>query len=884
MFKVIFSVAFFLFAALSVLIGIKTGKKYRWQFSISKIILTLLAALIAMVVSALVGWALGKSFSGVLATSLIDSFPIFEGMEQINGVATVIVAGIVAPFIFYIAFPVSRAFANSFSFDLANVFMKLDGDATDAEIERRLDAAEKGMTEEEYLLSKLKRERKAKSRKRLRKEELRVTERNILGALVGGLMAFLLFCIYLVPATGLCTVVNNVTTILPLTSIGDTGETITTIADGAANNVGAVAVRSLGGNALYAGMTSCPIDGKFASLSTEADFIAKFSKGLELSAPPSEEEAVKELSEEELEIQNKKAADALRDAAKSFQKTTILPIIMADILPETVDDWRANNEEALIPKPAIADKFDTILDQLKNTSVSTVKADFATFLNISAISVETGVANDETLDSVTIFSNEEFARTTIEELLSNPRFAGSVAPLINNALSSSADKIGIPETIDKYYKDFLEEIYDAYAESSKKNNQASYLKRHVNSIFNEFAIRVTDTTAETFTSQAMQQFGGKLSKESFKKFISESPFDIILPDGTVAHDTISSQEKLEQYSIIVTLKDIEVEPVSVSNVKNEADALAIALHNIQKFNDILDSDEEADTTGAAIKALGAFIDALARSEHVGKDQANTILTAILQSKELNKRTGISNLQAADLAASITESGSYVESIEELGTSIEVMEMSSSGEPTVEQIKNLIKNVTPEIAEHLKKLFTTSVLERYDVSTSSSERIVELINYMIDNLLDAKERGISKDQLEKEATALSDMFEIIMGDSGDEKFNLAFGANSATGLTAQEFVDRTLASDIVSKSLVDAVYKGKPTYVIDPLKLSTKSTEEEQGDLINALNTAWKAGSGSTSAELDQLKQELTSIASLLNCNVTVSNSGVSLTPTEQPAE
>ncbi|MBR2432270.1 MAG: hypothetical protein IKB23_05070, partial [Clostridia bacterium] len=651
MFKVIFSIAFFLFAALSVLIGIKTGKKYRWQFSISKIILTLLAALIAMVVSALVGWALGKSLSGVIATSLVDSFPIFEGMEQINGVATVIVAGLVSPFIFYIAFPVSRAFANSFSFDLANVFMKLDGDATDAEIERRLDAAEKGMTEEEYLLSKLKRERKAKSRKRLRKEELRVTERNILGAIVGGLMAFLLFCIYLVPATGLCTVINNVTTILPLTSIGDTGETITMIADGAANNVGAVAVRSLGGNALYAGMTSCPIDGKFASLSTEADFIAKFSKGLELSAPQSEEETAKELSEEELAIQNKKAADALRDAAKSFRKTTILPIIMADILPKTVDDWRANNEEALIPKPAIADKFDTILDQLKNTSVSTVKADFATFLNISAISVETGVANDETLDSVTIFSNEEFARTTIEELLSNPRFAGSVAPLINNALSSSADKIGIPETIDKYYKDFLEEIYDTYVESTKKKNQASYLKRHINSIFNEFAIRVTDTTAETFTSQAIQQFSiVKPVKEDFKKFISESPFDIILPDGTVAHDTISSQEKLEQYSIIVTLKDIEIESVSVSNVKNEADMLAIALHNIQKFNDILDSEEEADTTGEAIKALGVCIDALARSEHVGKDQATIILTAILQSKELSQKTGISNLQAIDLAA------------------------------------------------------------------------------------------------------------------------------------------------------------------------------------------------------------------------------------------
>ena len=62
MYKSLFSIAFVALALISVLLGFLVGKRKKWQFSVSKMIFIVVAAVAAMVLADLVSWLL----SGVL--------------------------------------------------------------------------------------------------------------------------------------------------------------------------------------------------------------------------------------------------------------------------------------------------------------------------------------------------------------------------------------------------------------------------------------------------------------------------------------------------------------------------------------------------------------------------------------------------------------------------------------------------------------------------------------------------------------------------------------------------------------------------------------------------------------------------------------------------
>ena len=860
MFNAIFSIAFFIFAALATLIGIIKGKKYRWQLSVSKIVLAIAAAVVAMLASSLVGLGLGSALSGFISSSVADTFPTLKDIEDLRGMFTAIIASLAAPLFFYAFFPIAKALSGSFTFDLAHLLMRLDGDAADAEIEKRLDAAEKGIDDGEYLLHKLKKERRAKYRRRMRQKEMQYTERNILGALCGGIFAFLIFCIYLTPVTGMLTIADDVLPILSVTPIGEMNETVTDIVDGAANNAGAVTVRALGGKALYSGMTTYSVGSKSATLENETKFLSEFSESfLSASALPDE-------NDEEKAERNTKAAKIVRDSARSFQSTNMIPALLVKILPEAISDWQLG-EDSFIPRPDGTDELMPVLECLKETSTSTVKADYATLANVYALMLENGLADSE--DAMQTYANGTFTQGALKELLSNERFAPAVTNITNQQISSVFKKIDAPQDLDGAYEDFLDDLFATLNESATQTDRATYLKVLNAYAFDSVSLKVTPTTLDTFVAQEIQQFGAALpSRDEFVQFVKETPLDILLRDGTVVHKCLTSQEQLEEYSYTISYKSIKLDVRSVKDSDNESILLTDAFSGMYKFVSLL----EGGNTVEAIKAVGPMLDALADSETVGNDNAKLFLAAILQSDDVQDETGLSKLQAISVAESIAKEGNYTEALEAIGNGVSVMEAASGGKASDGDVKALIRNMTASTAQTLKLFFTEPTLRNYGTSVNSSFKATELIGHMLDNMALANERGITEDQLKIEAAAISDVFAVVMNANGYAESNLAFGDNCITGLSAMAHTSRVIQSEIASQTLIDAVYEGKNTATVNLLKMHTTLTEDEQNALLGALNSEWQSAPEQT----ETLKKTLISIASLSNCEVKISGNEVSL--------
>ena len=374
MFKTIFSISFFVIAAIVALAGALLGRKKRWQLSAARLIFTLAATAISVLASIIIGRALGSALSDPLSVLITDTMPELSGVEELGAISSVLAASLIAPLLFYVLFTVLKLISGGLAIDLGYIFMRLNGDAADAEIERRLDAAERGIDDSEFILRRLKAERRLRTRRRMHKKELRATERNILGAVCGSICTLVIFIICLMPASGMITVASDVVPYIASTA------DIPDIVDDAADSAGVVTARALGGDAMYSAMTTHSLNGRSVKLANETKFISEFNDGFIASVLYVDDEE----SDEARKARRAELADAVIATKESFEKTAIVSTLFAKMLPDAVDAWE-NDEAHTIPKPDVADDLMHILSHLKNTSEQTIKEDYATFVNIYAL-------------------------------------------------------------------------------------------------------------------------------------------------------------------------------------------------------------------------------------------------------------------------------------------------------------------------------------------------------------------------------------------------------------------------------------------------------------------------------------------------------------------
>ena len=987
MFKMIFFGVFLFFALIFALCGMLKGRKYKWQFSATRIILLVIATLITTVISALIGWLAG----GVLANTVLPMLESTGGKVNIGellkavpsapAIIRAVVAMIVAPLVFLVVFAIVKPLIKLLTKPIGKLLLKIGKkkpveeaapvenletldetapeaaeavEATEAvaeEAEQDGEAIVEAEAETEAEEAPKKKEKKEKVKKPKKYDQFRSDKKfDPLGAVLGAACSVLIFVVLLVPFVGVVDFANSIVQVV-VTPDDPTTEIVCEISDAAANNAGAKTVNALGGKAVWSALTTFPVNGEWTSAPRETRFLSEVADAIiDIKNP---------------EMSRADAAESLRDISESFDKAAVVPTLLSEVLSAASEDWGSNKEFCGIAAPKLGDTIDPVVKDffaiMKDSNKENIHGDFKTIVDTIALVVEhDAMAAMKGSDAMMgLFKNEPLVSGIMLEFLENERMSSLVGSMTNLGLSIFSEQLGVEANAEGAYDAFIAEMEDAYAgvnaadgmlsvealaakvskaydnqgialsngvatcialdmldtlergdaEEMKaffKNQGSSTLKADgdidavllgtsdapaANSASLAIISAIADQVSETTTRDELKAI---IAAEFAKTSIAFTPEELESISDSLAgkmhsdikagklsfnRGAISGQEDLENKSVKITYEDLKVEPVKIDNKEKEAKAIAKVFASTLDTVDQLSA--EGSKTSNVIAAFGPVLDNFADCQTIGEEITANMLVSILQSEKVRGEIGFTLVQATDMANKINNGTvgdeNYTILLKSLGTTVDIISTSANKDGnTPEAVETLMKDITPTTAEVLKDLSTPDTVKNYGVPEKSADAVSGMMSDMFGNMSSAKEEGrLNEEEYARESQAVSDMMSIAMS-AGNSGATSTFGENSATNITATEFVDRAAGSVVISETLVNTVYGDEESAKVDPLASNRTLSDDEKGELVGAIDAKWQTQLETSNDEAANAEYQkvLTSVASIVNVNIAFTAGGV----------
>ena len=992
MIKIIFSCAIFLFFLLAMLVGFFKGKKYVWQFSVSRILIVLASAVVAVFLTALVSWLLGGALTGVVSKLFKgEAAGLLTALPTIPDALQAIIASLLSPFIFLLFFLVIKSVAGIFNGHLCELVIKLV-DKIKLRIEKKKQLSKKleesaptedaatviegeadapvvldGESEPEEKTAETEEisaeEAPAQApvaipKRKIRKQDYLSYRLDKIGAVCGAVCSFLVLIVALMPFVGTLDTANSFVQMFAATDKKEEKSAITTIAevsDALAENVGCKTIEVLGGKLVYGGITTYPVNGKFAPMSRETAFISDMGEAIAMIR---DKEGDKEA-----------AAEALTETQLTFDKATMTPMLLSDLLSAASDKWAYGEKFCGIACPSLGEKFDPVMkgfvEIMKTSSYDTINGDYETITNTVAIVVKhDAMGGIKSSDGVlSIFRNEELVSGSVFELLENSRTAPMVEHITNVGVSVMTNKVGVPKNNTELYDDFISDMSAAYLDATSYGestyDELTALSDSVETIYDEHGIDLTKgvssciaasmiTELETGSDAEMREFfaddesgvqylsaassetdeaiaiidkiASKVKKTMTKEELTELVKTELLAtegigDAMSEEELVSTSERIAsgmykdvaagnlkykdavfanveefaELTRVIPREALVIESGVVTDNREEADNLAKMFASAM---DVVDSTSEGDyKIDEVITAFGPVLDVSAKTETIGEKQTAVLLTALLQSEKVRDGVGMTLIQATNVSTSMNKGyaagDTYAILMKSLGKTVEVMQISSDDGDATEAITELIADITPSSAETLQEISTPEMVKKQGINEKSAEPVSEMLSDMFGNMSTAKEEGMPEERYEDEAKAVNDMLTIAMSANKSDEKNLFGTENSKTGITATDFVNRAADSIIISETFVNSVYgkEGGEEPKLDPLLSNRQLTSAEKTELITALDAKWKTQLESSADKTANAEYQkvLVSIASIVNVQVEITESGVSEVVNTPPA-
>lgn len=798
--------------ALVVLGGVMKGRKAAWQYTACRLANVVVSAVIAVIVSALIGKALGNLISKELMNLLPDDVSAALGaMPSASGLVSAFVAMFLAPILFYFIFAIVRGIIGLFVPSIAYAM---------------INGKNKGGFEEGKKLSK--------------KKLLKIQKGGPVGMLLGGVCALCLFIVLAAPLTAYVTVANGVM------MMGQSDNEIFTVAaevtDAVSENMGTKAVKKLGGDLLVANMTSYELSGEKSNLTTEMKLVTAIGKAVH---------AVNDNN-----VDRAEAASVVREVGDAFEETKFLPAAMAELLDSASDSWSEGEKFAGVNAPSLGENSEVLTKEIYTTfddsNTETVKKDAHTIANIIACIVEAEAFDEIKGNFISVLENEDVSQKILFELLDNDHLDGMVGGLMNYGVEVLCNSLEIRHDMDGIYGEFLADLEKIDAGTDPSDEEyVSKVQTEYKKLFDKYGIKISDQSVK---DAAIADANGV----DMVKWLAEQ--EIIL-----------SENDFIEKSVLVTAVDINLKDHQITDKAAEAVKLAKALHSVVTLSEQLKGNNDTVNT---VTELGPVLDAFAQTESVGTDCTGDLLVAILQSDKVSKNVGFDHIQATNIADSINsgaKNGGYSSQMTTLGQTVNVLQTVSKKENSKEAVGMLMKDLTPETAKTVQTVTTPNVMIENGVPEKSAEPASNMMSDMLGGLGDAKGEGMSDEQLDKETVAVNNVINTAMNiDSSHES---VFGDNSATGVTAEQYVNDMMDSQIVSQTIIDHVFGEGDTPNIDPLNSERVLTEAETNDLVDALNNKWQNASAEEKSD-PNFDKTLVALAALINVKVDITANGV----------
>ena len=574
MYSLIFAGVFFFFALIAALIGLLKGRKYDWRFSLSKLIIVVVSVVLTIVLLVLLA-----PLAGELVYDLVGGFlpaevsDLLAAIPSARSVVSALVAMILAPLCFIGLFAIIRGLLSLTKRPLCRLIMLIgkkkpvennenaesvesvvaQSDETDETAEATESEDSETVTVELVSAdeSSEETEEKKKPKKKKRNSEFLSTRKfDPAGAICGALCSFLVYVVFLMPFIGFIDVANTVTQpILP----ADTSM-VSEIVDAAANNAGSKTVKFLGGKLMFNTLTTYSVNDEKATLEDEIGFVATVI------------EAVDDISNEKLANEDKVAS--LKVANEAFDNSTIVPILLSEVLSSASDDWSKGEEFCGIACPSIGEEFDPIVQDLvgamKDSTTTTVKEDVATIVDVVVVLVENDGLDTLKDDdgALSLFRNEKVTSGIMLELLENKRLSCMVESFTNLGISLFTSSLDISSNYDEMYNGFISEMSAAYMNAASgaqgKATAVRELSKDIKDIYTGYGIEVSESVATCVAADMLEGVSRGTTGE-IKSFFANEMSSESLDNGECAFTPMYLAASDTQNGKIFT---------TVNNIKN----------------------------------------------------------------------------------------------------------------------------------------------------------------------------------------------------------------------------------------------------------------------------------------------------------------------------
>ena len=884
----VLSAAFAVCAFNAALFGFLSGMRKKWQLTLMKIINSVLAVFIAVLLASLISWNLTGYLlpyvSNHISGDIGDLYSVFES-DAVSDSAKAIVSMFIAPLIFCPLFIISKMFLSIFKKPIARLLVKAfekNEPTKDENAESQPEACENEESKEKAK-PKDKSEMTAREKRIYKKKMLRNERITWASSLLGVLSGLLFAYILAIPAVCGLTLVAETAMPIVRNIEGEYAEIAVDVTEGVADNAASFTMKFFGGQLAYNQMTTYKIDGHKASLKNEANFIATASNAAMLTS----------------KIGDDYNGDAVRTAFKNtgdaFKTTTIAPAILPEVLSQAKDKWDNGETFCGVPKPSIGEDFDPVvealIDILGGENYDTIKADVATVFNIFGLLVSD--IDSIQSDPLALLGDKETVKELFDMLYESERLYKIVPAFAECGIELMSSALGIHEDLQAHYnrlnEDLSQEInrviadHNALGEQGNAEELTATLSSGVKDIFDNYGIDVKKESADVLAQAFVLAFNGiEANADQVASMLAGIEIEVIGEDEvTVTKTKIYSEKAFADCTQLRVAEDIKINYDKPADVKAEAEMLAESFVTVSALASKLQSEDL--TVKTIIVDLGRLLDCFHETHTIGAQSTRNLLMCMLQSEEALSTLKIHLLQVTHLTQHICESAdndSYSVLLSNVVHMVDIIESATNNENIEEEIKELINNLTPSTATTIKEMATPETLKNYGVPDHSAEQTSELVTSIFGNLSDAKENNtLTEEKFEAEAKAVTDMMNIAMTAAKADSGVSIFGEESSTGITATDYIDRVLGSEVISHTIVEVVYDDEGNATVDPLNASIDLTDNERTELVEAMNNHLSAADD---AKKEETTKQLVAAAALLNITINVNESGVIEIPTELP--
>ena len=824
---VIVSMVFLIAVGLAGLIGALRGRKYKWEYSLARIIGVIISAIIAAIISAVVAnLAITSVANMVLNGNMLGD--IGEMLKELpSGIAALsaLAAMLVAPILFIPLFIIIKIIINIVTTlvmrSILNIATKKDKAPDD--------------------------DKKFIERKHYRKKNEALIDHhvNILGGALGAVCSILVLCAFLVPLTGLLDFAGKVVPVAmhTLEEEDESGNMaiIGDIADGVCNNAATITVNLIGGKPLYGVMTTSSVDGEMANLNKESGFIAAVADTVLAMSNPNVDYATK--------------ANAIRRISPAFDRSVIARAVLTDVFSAAGEDWQAGRSFYGIKKISLGkdlnDISDAIIEVLATSNKENIKSDFKAIIGAIAVIVEDGLADDLEGNPMAILSKEETTAKLLDAFLEDERLDPLVDGVADFGVGMLLSSVKTPERKQDKFVAFV----NAFCNVSGSDHEE--LSKAYARVFANFAIR--DTEDHAGRAAVAYLAGGGEGMQTW-----------------LLNNVVSDAEDFAAKTQMVSKDMISLGNTPITDREHEAKALAHAFAVVYGLT--TDIKGNAFEAKKMLATMGPALDSFAATETIGPEKTGWMLAAILQSDLVHDQMGFTTLEAIDSAASISANSngkSYESIMTSLSGVVAMLEAASDKtKDTKEAVDKMLENLTPEAATVMQTMATPSVMQNYGVPEKSADASAAMISSTFGNL-----KEVPPEEYDKESAAVANMMNVMMSVTDKKAPSVFGGPDSATQMTEDEYVNNIMESTAMSKSVVETVYGDGDEPKNDPLNSGRKLSDTEKTNLVSSLDSKWQA-----SAKDEETKKEIIAIGAMMNLPVEVSDEGVNMIVTETETE